>query len=186
MSEISATRDAGRPVAGYRRPGSDDAGWWGEFHLQLLGPDGEVLRDERHRNRLTTYGDEWATRRCVGTTPGIVTGMRLGTGSTAPSKSGAGAAIVTYVTGSSRALDAAASVAAVGTDVGWRANHVVTWPAGVATATGISEVVVTNAAITDTAGTAADTIARLLLSPVVNKGASDTLAYTWSLIHNGP
>ena len=42
------------------------------------------------------------------------TGMKLGTGSTAPAKSGAGAAVVTYLTGSNKAFDATFPTAVAG------------------------------------------------------------------------
>jgi hypothetical protein len=51
----------------------------------------------------------------------------------------------------------------------------------VATANNIAEVVLTNQSTgTQTAVPEADSIARALLSPTVNKGAADTLAITWN------
>lgn len=119
---------------------------------------------------------------------GKATVMRLGTGSTAVAKSGAGAAIVTYtgtsVTGS-KAFDATfPAFVNLGAGLGCQTQYKTTWNAGEATITGLNEVVIgvdnanTNGA--DLAGTAAFTISRALLSPVVNKGASDTLAVTWN------
>lgn len=106
--------------------------------------------------------------------------MRLGTGTTAVAKTGAGAAIVTYVTGSSIAIDGSFPTSAL-SGSSRRIQWKTTWAAGVATALGIAEVVITNeASLTDVAGTAANTVSRALLSPTVNKGASDTLAVTWN------
>jgi len=53
--------------------------------------------------------------------------------------------------------------------------------AGTATASGLNEVVIVNENVfADATTAAANTISRALLSPVVNKGASDSLAITWN------
>mgnify|MGYP001609219817 CR=1 FL=1 len=109
-------------------------------------------------------------------------GMRLGTGTTAVAKTGAGAAIVTYTaaTTSSKALDSGFPTSAL-SGSSRRIQYKTTWNAGEATITGLAEVVITiEQPLTDVAGTAANTISRALLSPTVNKGASDTLAVTWN------
>lgn len=120
-------------------------------------------------------------------TTAMVSGMRLGTGSTAAAKTGAGAAIVTYVSAitASKAIDGgfptSSQPGGAGTarQIQWKT----TWNAGEATQNGLAEVVLTvEQPLTDVAGSAANTIARALLSPTVNKGASDTLAVTWN--HN--
>jgi hypothetical protein len=55
------------------------------------------------------------------------------------------------------------------------------WAAGQVTVNGLNEVVLTNeTSLADTIGTTGNSIARALLSPSVNKGASDTLAVTWN------
>lgn len=109
-----------------------------------------------------------------------VTGMRLGTGTTAVAKTGAGAAIVTYITGSALALDAsypASSLSGSSRQIQYKR----TWAAGVATSAAISEAVITiETPLTDAAGSAANTISRALLDPVVNKGAGDSLAIVWN------
>lgn len=133
-------------------------------------------------NLITQVGDQYYGERAagIGGAPAQVTGMRLGTGSTAASKTGAGAAIVTYISGSSVAIDGSYPQSALSGGsrrITWRT----TWNPGVATATGINEVVLTNETpLTDVAGSAANTIARVVLSPVINKGASDTLTITWN------
>lgn len=157
----------------------------GHVAWRLLSEDGDLLQEGETDNLVTTYGDEWVTKRLVGTAVGVVTGMRLGTGTTAASKSGAGAAIVTYTTASSVAIDGGfPTTAAIGTDTGWRATYRATWAAGVATVNGLAEAVLTNEApLTNVAGAVGNSVARALLSPVVNKGASDTLELTWRLDH---
>jgi hypothetical protein len=133
-------------------------------------------------NLVTQVGDQYYGERAagIGSPPGQVTGMRLGTGSTAVAKTGAGAAIVTYTTASQVAISGGFPTSALNGSsrrIQWQAL----WGAGVATASGLNEVVITNESpLTNVAGTAANTIARALLSPVVNKGANDTLTITWN------
>jgi hypothetical protein len=133
-------------------------------------------------NLVTQVGDQYYGERAAGiaSPPGQVTGMRLGTGSTAVAKTGAGAAIVTYTNASQVAISGGfptSSIPGSARRIQWQAL----WGAGVATASGLNEVVITNESpITNVAGTTANTISRALLSPVVNKGASDTLTVTWN------
>jgi hypothetical protein len=149
---------------------------------RLIGEDGGVKQTGVFANLITEVGDEYYGERAAGiaSPPNQVTGMRYGTGITAVAKTGAGAAIVTYVAGSSLAIDAGFPTSALSGSsrrIQWRR----TWAAGVATANGISEAVITiETPLTDVAGTAANTISRALLSPVVNKGASDSLEVTWN------
>lgn len=133
-------------------------------------------------NLITDTGDEYYAKRGGSVAVNVPTGMRLGTGSTAPAKNGAGSSIVTYVAGSQHAFDGGfPTVATLGAGLGWRVQYRATWAAGVATANGIAEATITNETpLTDIAGSAAVCIARALLSPVVNKGAGDTLAVTWN------
>jgi hypothetical protein len=165
----------------------DNAGISGEFIYRLIDRHGNVKQYGHIKNLITDYGDQWAASRTANVSvQGAITGMRLGTGTTSPAKSGAGAAIVTYVSGSARVLDANPSLSDQGSGSGHDAVYVVTWPDGVVTQNNISEVVVTNEdPVTNVAGTAGNTIARGLLSPVVNKGADDTLQVTWRNRYNG-
>lgn len=133
-------------------------------------------------NLITQVGDQYYGERAAGiaSPPAQVTGMRLGTGSTAVAKTGAGAAIVTYVTGSNVAISGGfptSSIPGSARRITWKGD----WAAGVATASGIAEVVITNETpLTNVAGTAANTIARALISPVINKTALDVVAITWT------
>lgn len=169
-------------AAGYGRPQVDRAGLSGWVEVDLYDEDGNLKLHLAVPNLITEVGDEYYGERAAGiaSPPNQVSGMRLGTGTTAVAKTGAGAAIVTYVSGSSIAIDGGFPTSALNGSsrrIQWKT----TWGAGVATASSISEVVITNeASLTDVAGTAANTISRALLSPVVNKGASDTLAVTWN------
>jgi hypothetical protein len=159
----------------------------GSFSYRLKGPDGTIKQEGSGHNLVTDYGDEWAASRTAGVSAeDAVTGMRLGTGDTAPAKNGAGAAIVTYISGSAKVLDATyPQTSDKGAGQGYRATYVVTWGAGEATEDGIVECAVTNATIADVAGTAGNTVARFLLSPVVNKGVNDELEVTWHNDYQG-
>lgn len=160
----------------------------GHGRYTLLGADGEVKQSGSAHNLVTDYGDQWAAERTAGVANAepAVSGFRLGTDAAAPAKSGAGATIGAYVAGSVRALDANyPTVTDIGAD-GYRATYSVSWPVGVATANGIAECAVTNdAALADDAGNAGNTVARFLLSPVVNKGENDTLQVEWYNDYNG-
>lgn len=160
----------------------DAAGLRGLVHVGLWSPEGDLLVDELVPNLVTRIGDQFYGERAAGISspPGQVTGMQLGTGSTAPAKTGAGAAIVSHVSNSLVAIDAlfpSSSLSGSSRRIQWKT----TWGAGVATATGIAEVVLANQSTgVQTAVPEANTIARALLSPTVNKGAGDTLAVTWN------
>lgn len=153
---------------------------WGEAVLYDAGGDVKLIVP--FANLITQIGDQYYGERAAGiaSPPNQVSGMRLGTGTTAAAKTGAGAAIVTYITASSIAIDGGFPTAAL-SGSSRRIQWKTTWGAGIATNSAIAEVVITNeATLTNVAGTAANTISRVLLSPVVNKAAGDTLAVTWN------
>lgn len=166
--------------AGYARPSQDDMGLHGHGVVQVIGADGTVKQEIPFDNVITEVGDQryGEAGAGLGAPPAAPTGMQLGTGTTAPAKTGVGSAIVTYIAGSAKAFD---STPASALDTGVRQiTYVTTWAAGEATADGISEVVVMNQAVaTDAAAPAANTLSRALLSPTVNKAAGDSLAVTY-------
>lgn len=180
-AETRVIRDAQHAALDLRRNEYDGELLAGFGIAELTDGDGALLQAVPFCNLLTDVGDEYFAKRAGQVAVNVPTGMRLGTGSTAVAKNGAGAAIVTYTSGSSVAIDGGFPTAATkGAGAGWRVTHKTTWAAGVATATGLNEVVITNeTALTNVTGSAANTLSRALLSPVVNKGASDTLAVTW-------
>lgn len=141
----------------------------------------EVVQFEQIRNLVTQVGDEYYGERAAGiaTPPDQVTGMRLGTGTTAAAKTGAGAAIVTYISGSNQAIAGGFPTSALNGSsrrIQWQA----VWAAGDSTNSAITESVITNEnPLTDVAGTAANTISRVVFT-AVDKGAPDTLTITWS------
>lgn len=156
------------------------AGIVGEVVAELFGPDGELKARCVTKNLITSVGDRLYASRGAGlTTSALPTGMRLGTGSTAVAKSGAGGAIVTYLSGSNKAFDATYPSEAAGV-----VTYKVTWGPGVATtASAITEAVINTDTITNdnaTTATAANTISRVLLAGIGSKAAGDTLALTWT------
>lgn len=172
-------------IGGYAEPVADAAGIHGWGVAALYNEDMALKELDLFNNLITNVGDEYYAERAAGiaSPPNQVTGMRLGTGVTAVAKNGIGGAIVTYVTGSNKAIDATFPTSnntqsgAVACRIQWKT----TWAAGEATANSISEVVITNETpLTNVAGTAANTISRALLGTVVNKAAGDTLAITWN------
>lgn len=142
---------------------------------------GRLLLARTYSNLVSEVGDEYYGERAAGiaSPPGQVTGMRLGSGTTAAAKTGAGAAIDTYISGSNAAIDGSfptSSLVSGARRITWQAE----WAAGTATHAAIAEVVITNeATLTDVAGTAANTIARAVLSPTINKGAGEILTVAW-------
>lgn len=153
----------------------------------LLDGDGKTKELVPFANLITTAGDEYyAKKGIVGISPAnpsaptAASGMKLGTGSTAATKSGAAAALGAYISGSNNAFDSTyPQAAAVGGDGGWNATYKTTWPAGDSTNGAITEVVVVNDQASDATSTAANTYSRAVISSV-NKTASDSLAVTWN------
>jgi len=157
----------------------DTAGIRGRVVAELYGPDGELkARCETH-NLVTAVGDQFYAGRAVLSAglPAQVTGFKLGTGLTAPAKSGAGAALAAYLAGSNRAPDAGYPTA-VGGVATWRRTF---GPGEGTSASPITEaVLVTDAIASDTTSAAAATIARALITGIASKGAEDTLVVTWA------
>jgi hypothetical protein len=153
----------------------------GEVTAVLTGPDGEEKARCVTKNLVTAVGDQYYAGRAALSSglPAQVTGFRLGTGSTAVAKTGAGAAVVTYLATSNKANDASFPTAVAGV-VTWKR----TYAAGEATsASAITEVVLNTDTIANdnaTTATAANTISRALLTGIGSKGASDTLTITWT------
>lgn len=128
----------------------------------------------------TALGAQTVAGTTQGLTYGPAAGMKLGTGSTAVAKSGAGAALITYLTNSHQALDATFPSTS-GTTGGRIVTYKVTYAAGKATtASPITEAVIFLDFLADATSSAANTIARVLLAGIGSKGASDTLTLTWT------
>lgn len=164
----------------------DKSGIKGQVIAELRRPDpktGElkVVQREVINNLVTQVGDQMYGER--GADLGSLaapTGMRLGTGTTAEAKTGAGAAIVTYVTASHTAFNGSYPQTALEGGAR-RITYQATWDPGEATNSTINEVVITNEdPLTNVAGTAGNTISRAVFSSTIDKQAGDTLTVTWN------
>lgn len=180
MNESTRVRDAVTASMGRGRDADCGVTIMGTVVAELFDKDGNLKAREVVKNLVTAVGDQLYASRGAGlTTSAVPTGMRLGTGSTAVAKTGAGAAIVTYLSGSNKAFDATFPSATGGV-----VTYKRTYAAGEATtASAITEVVINNDTITNdnaTTATAANTISRALLTGIGSKGASDTLTITWT------
>jgi hypothetical protein len=161
----------------------DVSGIKGEVVVELRGPDGELKAREVVHNLVSDIGDFVYAQRGSGVaSPSAApTGMKLGTGSTAVAKNGAGAALVTYLTNSHQGFDSGYPTVASAAGAGATVSYRVTYAAGKATSAGaITECVIVNDAIADATSTAAATVSRVLLTGIGSKGASDTLTVTWT------
>lgn len=187
MKDSNRVTDAFNIALGRARELVDGSGLVGYGVVEVYDSEGNLKQAVPFANLITTAGDQYyAQKAIVGISPSApsaptaVNGMKLGTGTTAVAKSSTGAALVTYLTASNVVFDATfPSAAAVGGDAGWNATYKTTWAAGTATNTAITEAVIVNDQATNATTTAANTIARVVFT-AVNKGASDTLAITWT------
>jgi hypothetical protein len=148
---------------------------------------GLILADRQEMENLVTdvgdqmYGDAYAGLHANATVtdPDPVTGMQLGTGATAAAKTGAGAATVTYISGSNVAIDAGFPTS-TSPGAARRISWETTWGAGVATNAAIAEAVITNdIGLPDVTSIEADTISRVVFGATIDKQAGDTLVVTW-------
>lgn len=149
---------------------------------EMFGPDGKLKARIVTKNLITQVGDQMYGERGagIGSPPASPTGMKLGTGSTAVAKTGAGAALVTYLTDSHQAFDATFPSSALNS-TSRRITYKVTYAAGKATsASPITEAVIVNESLTNATSAAANTISRVLLAGIGSKAAGDTLAITWT------
>lgn len=146
--------------------------------------NGLVVDRQEVNNLVTQVGDQYYAERAAGIAnpPPQVTGMKVGTSSTAAAKTGAGAALVAYISGSQQDIQATypqSTLSGSSRQITWRA----VWPPGKATSAVIREVVLTNETpLADTAGTAANTIARVVFASPLIKTIDDAMTVAW--FHN--
>lgn len=150
----------------------------GLFTAEWRDADGHLKHMSEQTNLVTAVGDRLYASRGAGlTTSALPVGMKLGTGATAASKTGAGAALVAYLANSQQGFDATFP-----SEGGGVATYKVTYAAGKATSAGanITEAVIFTDSISDATSVAANTIARVLLASPAPKAAGDTLTCTWT------
>lgn len=170
-------------------PPADDtpAGFTGNVLIELFDADGNLKDRRQAGNLITDAGDLYYAGMAIALVtpaapaqPTKMTGMKLGTGTTATAKSGAGAALVTYIAGSNNPFDATFPVVQnLGAGLGVNGQYKTTWAPGDVTNAAITEAVIVNDAATDATSTAANTAHRIVFA-AINKTATDTLVITWN------
>jgi hypothetical protein len=138
----------------------------GELKIVVTDEDGNVKQEHTVPNLVVTAGRNFIASRMVGTTQGIMSHMAVGSGTTAPALSQT--TLVTQL-GSRNTL----STSSVSGNV---VTYAATFGAGQGTGA-VTEAGVFNAA---TGGTM---LCRTTFA-VINKGANDTLAITWTVTIN--
>lgn len=164
-----------------------ESAFTGSVLIQVFGENGELKDERRGGNLITDAGDLYYAAMAIALVtpaapaqPTKMSGMKLGTGTTAASKAGAGAALVTYLTASNLGFDATWPVTQnLGAGLGVNGQFKTTWAAGVATNAAITEAVIVNDAGTNATTTAANTAHRIVFT-AINKGAADSLVITWN------
>lgn len=167
-------------------------GLTGYINLYLFDRDNRLKQEEHVKNLITDAGDLYYAQKAIAaispatpSAPTAMNGMKLGTGTTAVAKAGAGAALVTYETGSNNPFDATyPQTNNLGSGNGVQARYVTTWSAGDVTESALTEIVIANDANTDATSSAANTLSRAVFS-AINKTASDTLVATWNHLFDG-
>lgn len=183
----SGLRDAWATAAEKAQGLTDGFGIVGYGVAELIGSDGRQKLLVPFANLITDVGDlYYASKAIVAISPAspsaptAITGMKLGTGSTAAAKNSTGSALTTYLSGSNAAFDATyPQTSNLGAGLGVNAVYKTTWAAGTATSSTINEVVIVNDSGTDATSTSANTYSRAVIS-TVNKTSADTLAITWN------
>lgn len=166
------------------------AGFKGAATVELFHghPDnGDLKQLIEVENLITDAGDLYYAGMAIALVtpaapaqPTKMTGMKLGTGTTAAAKSGAGGALVTYITGSNNPFDTSWPVTSnLGAGLGVLGQYKTSWLAGDVTNAAITEAVIVNDAATDATSTAANTAHRIVFT-AINKLATDSLVITWS------
>lgn len=151
--------------------------------IELFDETGELKESKPFANLITDTGDLYYAQMSIALVtpaapaqPTKLTGMQIGSGVTAVAKSGAGAAMVTWLAGV--AFDATyPQTNNLGAGLGVEAVYKTTYPAGTGTGT-INEATLTNTATLGTGSNAGNTIGRILTGSTV-KAAGDALAITW-------
>lgn len=130
-------------------------------------------------NLITQVGDQWYGERAAGVgSRGPVTGMKLGTGTTNPSRTGAGAHVGAYLSNGQASLSGTPTSSLE--SGARRITYTAFWPAGTATHSAIAEVILTvQSPIANNAGDGSETIARGLFVPTVNKESHLSLTVNW-------
>lgn len=152
----------------------------------LLAPGPAMMLKERQviDNLITqvgdqAYGDALAALHSNGNVsePAEPLAMQLGTGATAAAKTGGGAAIGTYISGSNQVFEAAYPSSSLNGS-SRRISYQSIWVAGDATNSAIAEAAIVTVS-DDDVGSAAETVSRTVFGSTIDKQAGDSLTITW-------
>lgn len=142
---------------------------------------GVLVRAGSVENLVTRVGDQMYAERGAGVAGALAVplGMKLGTGGTAPAKTGSGAALASYLTDSDQEFDDDFPASALSGD-SRRVSYQCVWAEGKATtASPITEVVIVNEALADATSNASATVARGLAA-IGTKAADVVLTVAWT------
>ena len=134
----------------------------GEVLIEVFDKSGAVKESRKIKNLVVTAGKAHIAARMAGTSSGVMSHMGIGSGTTA-------AAAGDVALGTELGRVALASINASGAVV----THSATFPAGTGTGA-VSEAGLFNAS-------SAGTMQCRTVFPVVNKGADDAMAITWTV-----
>ena len=178
MKDKTAITDIVRISKGRGRPLASALTMTGKVRLELRGPDGNI-KEVRETNNLVVNTGEiyvrniWLAHEGGPAAPTAMASMKLGTNNTAPAEGDT--LLNTYLVDSVRS-GASFSVAAGATS---RMDYTCDWAAGVGTTlNGIQEVGIFNDTANANSGTM---LARAIISPLIDKGDSDTVTVTWQI-----
>src|SRR5215218_3547432 len=187
--DVADERFEGRSVVAMDEivPDAEEQPFTGNILIQLFDENGNVKDERRADNLITDAGDLYYAAKAIAAiapaspaAPTAMSGMKLGTGTTAAAKSGAGAALVTYITGSNNPFDASfPATQNLGAGLGVNGQYKTSWLAGDVTNAAITEAVIVNDAATDATSTAANTSHRVVFT-AINKTSTDSLVITWN------
>lgn len=178
--DVNRPKQIGALIAGLRRTEMPQA----EIDARIVDLQAELddmlVERELTHNLITQVGDQYYGERASGIAgaPAQATGMKLGIGSTAVAKTGAGAALVTYQTASNVAIDGTwpqSSLSGASRRIQWKTSY----GAGIVNGVALREVVIVNDSGVNATSSAANTYSRALFGPMT-LGVSDTLAVTWN------
>lgn len=149
---------------------------------ELFDLEGNLIDFTVFENKITDYGDTYYAERGAGLGSHVaVQGMQLGTGTTTASKNGAGAAIGTFISGSSIGFVAGYPTSLSTPGSGDLIQFQVGWNAGIATNGAITEVVLHNQSLATNSGApVGNTVSRAKFATSLNKLAASVLYVTWN------
>jgi len=161
----------------------DVMGLRGEVIVELRDKNGNLKQRQKFHNLVTDQGDIFA-KSAIYTAAYSTWGMKLGTATTAASKSGAGSYIAAgdYVSGSAQALDDSTPKEGASANI---CQFRRLWAAGEGTDSNINRVAIVDNTTDAGEADATHTFAIAVFAGAINKGASDTLTVTWNVTYLG-